>query len=267
MRLIIAIALAVLGAALLAVSLAGLTMDYEVPPGATPRAASANPDSRPLTRLRGEDEMDYLRRLTTGVHERMTHWGSLQHGGQDPVAVWDNWILATAGVVRQRWRNWEFWEHERALARGWGLCTQHATIVFDVLEDQGYSPRRIDWPAHSVVEVDSRDDGAVILDADMNVVLEHSHEEIAARPVLARPAYARVNAHENGLAGKSPEGMADWAEAFWRQPPQWVHSVQRYPRERQMESIAYLLKWPLPALLLAAGVWLLRRPRSSELMT
>lgn len=161
-----------------------------------------------------------------------------------------------------RWRNWQFWEHERALKRGWGLCSQHTKIVFDVLEDQGYSPRRLDWSEHSVVEVASRDRRSVILDADMHVVLEHSYEEIAARPALARAAYARVRAHENGFAGKTPAAMAAWAEALWRRPPE-VFTAGRYPLERSMETIAYALKWPLPALLLAAGVWPLLRRRPS----
>lgn len=272
-RLVAATVAGALGAILLCVNLVGLLSRYELPsrseadidrPLGWQPVGRASPDSD-LMRQRGEADPAYFQRLAHAIHRRTVGFTATQLRGTNAPALWDNWILHLGRYVHPSLNEYEFVDHRRALARGWGLCSQSAAIVFDVLLEQGYARSRVLWPEHTVVEARTRDRQPYIIDSHLDVVLPFSIRHVRQNPRLLTTYYSRVDPQHTDLSDQwNGADVARWAQSFYRRRPVEVLSAAAYPRMTVVEPIAYALKWIVPLALLAAAALIARRSRRAR---
>lgn len=253
------IALFCLGATLVALNLVGLVAPPAPPPDVNRPNAPAEQrrelleDS--LERRAGEPEVDYFKRLTHSVHYRMVPYSKVQEGGSDAPSLTDNWLLRLASLVSPGIRKYEFSDHRRALRRGYGLCSQYASIVFDVLREGGYHPRRVLWPEHTFVEVSARSGQPFVLDADLKVVTPHSLAQLREDPTPLRQPLVGVDPSLSNLNPSwTHEDVYAWMRSFLARPPGAILHERPYQTMSTVEPLLYVLKWVLPVLLMVAAL-------------
>ena len=253
---------AALGLVLLLVNLAGLVgaQHYRLPPNARHVADAATPGPalhEPLTQRKGEPDRDYFARLARDVHLRIAFgWGVT-----DRVAVTDNWILNLAGHALAGYRQYEFVDPDRALARGFGVCSQDANILFGELKRSGFSPETDLLPNHTVVSVQGHDGRPYVLDGLYGIVLPYPFATINAHPALVGPYYRRIPAADSPF--RDGIALQRLMVATFSKPVGHVNRGQATPRRSVIEPLAYVLKWAIPLLLIAAAIplWWRRRTR------
>jgi hypothetical protein len=250
---------------LLGINLYGLTTGYSAPAGIwrpAPNLIDRRLLHEDLSQRRDETDPAYFNRLAREVHDRMGfYWSSKA----DRVMLGDNWILHLAGYAWRTYRTYEFTEADRALARGYGICSQYSNIVADVLENAGFSPRNVLYPHHSFVAVRSRSGRDYVVDPLFGVTIPKSLEAIRRHPSSVAPYYAGV------LPGDSPSrsGGASLSRTIVRVfsgAPMAVNTGSVTPHTAVIEPIAYDLKWGIPAAAIGLGLCLevLRRRRRAR---
>ena len=252
---VLAVALLVVGAVLTGLNLWGLGAGFEQRLGGErppERSTDAEQVSGSLVRRPGESYRTYFDRLTASIHDLMTHTEE-----RYVVPAHENWLLHAARYIVPSYRDYEFADHRRALERGAGLCTQFASAQFDVLTGQGLEPRSALFARHAIVAVRPPGGEEVLLDADFGVVMPFSLKALRANPSRARPYYLSLDPRSTPLPGFSRERIAAEAErAFGGQLVALAEGTST-PQRATAERVAYILKWPLPLLLLLLGVSLL----------
>lgn len=254
-----------IGLSLLGIDLGGLSASYSAPAGLW-RPASSHTRGRlaraQLSKRPGEADDAYFSRLASEVHNGMGYYWSDK---ADRVAVGDNWLLYAAGYVSHTYRMYEFTEADRALARGYGICSQYSNIVVDVLDDEGYSPRNVLYLDHTFVAVRSRVGRGYLVDPTFGVTIPESLEAVRSRPSSVKPYYARVRANDspNGRGGAALGGEIAHVLSG---APMAVNRGSVTPHTAIVEPIAYVLKWAIPIAGLALGGCLvvLRRRRRAR---
>jgi hypothetical protein len=257
-----------LGLALLALNLYGLFRDWSKPEGAL--TFSPPPDQKhlltdSLERESVESESEYFERLTLSIHYRMAHGWS----ADEPVPLEENYILNLMQyrIFRppslkdlQLYDHYEFYETDHALERRYGLCSQYAFAVYDMLDEQGIPALIAALDGHVVTVARSGTESETILDADYGVVMQHSIKEIEADPHMVRPYYEHAWANRKVALPFETTASYDGEEvgailSHIYASPNDVMPITNYygPTPRRLERLAYIAKWALPAALLIGG--------------
>lgn len=221
-------------------------------------------DPKSLDRGPGEDLTGYLSRLTESVAVGMTHYwtgGDAWSEADIPytaISVYDNYLLWLQGLLpayRDNLRNYEFLTPAKAIARGYGFCSQVSKLVYSILREQGIDSQILSNPLHTVVEADGS-----VLDPDYGVFIPHSMAWIRAHPAALDGYYAAF-----------PMDLASLRQAYAQE---WhpLGSAAAFDQVRRYEARFDRLKWLPPAAitlfgvsLLLLGAWLGRWRRSSIL--
>lgn len=249
----------VVGTTLLCVSLVGLNAEYDIPSYAKrpPSAKHLGPARDiDLGQRRGEADRRYFARVTRAVHERMYYgWDS----ENERVALLDNWLLNAAGRVLGTYEAYEFSDAERALNRGWGVCSQMTNVVFEVLDKSGFEPNNVLLPDHTVIDVRDRSGRPAVLDPTYGVVIDASISELRDAPSLLAREYGHIDARN--LAPGTPEGdeLVSTLSRAYGDDTLAVNSGRVTPRRATIEPWAYRLKWGVPIALVLLGIATLRR--------
>jgi hypothetical protein len=256
-RLALLVAL-LLGLSLMTINAVGYGARYTVPVGAArvPEAAKAGVAlTEPLTKGREQDAA-YFARLARDVHLRMAeYWGHT-----DRVALTDNWILNVAGLFLPTYKRYEFVNPDRALRRGYGLCSQDANVLFGELRRSGFQPKNVLLPQHTVVSVLDRRGHPFILDGLYGVVIPYSYSAIRKDPRLVYPYYRRVTLAD-APDGQHGASLARVMVRVFSTRSATVNTGTATPHTSFIEPIAYVLKWTIPAVLMGlALIPLLVRP-------
>lgn len=214
---------------------------------------------RLAVRRAGESDTAFVARLTTVVHRAMGHYwpDSANAPISARVPLTDNFLLWGAALVRPDvFARYEYLDADRALDRGFGLCSQFAVVLHRLLRDQGIATRYVSLRGHVVVEALAVPGGARIADADFGVVVPYPLAVVERAPELVRPFYTAaivgdsrrlgevtatdivgIYGPEGNVAVASPDDAAGGKRGA-------VHAAERF---------AYVAKWLLPiGLLLAA---------------
>jgi len=199
------------------------------------------------------------------LHYRISH-----HWPVGPAPLRENYILNLLQYVAPSYKNYEYIDHERALERGYGICTQYSNALFDILEDEGFRRKVIQVPGHTLVEATTRGGKIMTLDANYGVVMPFSWEEIAEEPSIVRPYYSGLEPATRPNAELSNREVADLIERVLSEDPISILADRATPRTSIIEPIAYFLKWALPIGLLLLALVLHRgwpRPRAAARRT
>jgi hypothetical protein len=248
-----ALAVLALGAGLTALNVVGRArgvalypVSRRFPPGEEGLARTTllgGPDD--LRRHPGEAPAAYGSRLAHGINRHMIH----SAGSEFPlISPFHNWVLWLLGLMLpSRFRHFEFRNARYALERGFGLCSQSAAALADLLHRGGARAAIVRLDGHVVVAVEAEPARWTVLDPDFGVAVPASLAEIQP------DAAARV-AQAYG-ASYGPDVVLRLTKAY-----AGPHDVQPYPSPRDSvwaacERAAFVVKWLFPMALIGLGVW------------
>ena len=254
LRRLIAFPLLVAGLGLFVLNGYGLAAPQD-PPDNVPEikvpAGDEDLVSNDLSRRDGESEEAYFERLTMSLHYRIAH-----HWPVGPVPLRENYVLNALKYFVPSYHNYEYINHEKAIERGYGICTQYSLALFDVLEAEGFDRRIVQLVAHTFVEATTSSGEKFILDSDYGVVMPYSWDEIDADPSIVRPYYEELDPELRPNPQMSREEIADFLEDAFDGDVLSIQVDSPTPQTATVEPIAYGLKWTLPAILIGLGWWL-----------
>lgn len=206
-----------------------------------------------LVRRPGEDAGDYLRRATLAVQAAVAHYWDAK--GADTynlrVPFSENFILHILGRTwKGRFLRYEFSDHAKALERGVGLCSQHVVILAGYLAENGVESRIVYIDGH-VVLIARNGEQWWLLDPDYGVVIERDYREAMEDLDGIREAYTKAVG-----PAVADNLTAIYAKRVWME----FASVRAYHSAAAnnsflLEKAAYVLKWLLPAVLMAPMLW------------
>jgi len=191
--------------------------------------------------------------------------------GAAPIHPRDNWILSAAVVLdpvvhalglkndRYLFTSFESFRYQRALRRGFGICSQLALGLAGLLyEKYGVHAHMAGLGGHVVVEARLPNGERRILDPSAGVLLPFGVDAAAAQMPLVRSAYARRGFTSDSLPATydaTGNVIADAPGARGYAPDPWKqHLLARF------KVVSDILKWAIPITLpIAAGVLLRRR--------
>lgn len=147
-------------------------------------------DSFEPARRLGENEFAYAQRMTRSVNSHTTHAFAEQNTLSNIHVVaapflwsWPLWLGGLWASISGRKFTVEFCSPEKALARGYGYCSQRALILQNILRANGIQAQATDLSGHVVCT--ARIDGKeVLLDADYGLASPYSLEAFHERPEL-----------------------------------------------------------------------------------
>ncbi len=108
------------------------------------------------------------------------------------IPIYENYILFIASYINPtKFRKYEFSNYQKAIERGVGLCSQHAIILSEVLENNGIDSKVVNISRHVVVtaQVDKNKKVWWVLDSDYGVVIKNDIIAIEKEPDIIRPYY------------------------------------------------------------------------------
>jgi len=262
-------ALAVLGALLLALHVAGRFVPLRNP--AVYTEANHFPDDITLTyaeakaqlvRRPGEARGDFAVRATDVVNRGMAHYWRDDGAVRFHVHVppWENYFLWALGWIDPAgYGKWEFADDDKALERGVGLCSQQAIILVRALRRAGVPAAIVGLSGHVVATAAVGPGALILLDPDYGVVVPHSLAEVQRDPDLVRPYYA----------AKYPPRQVDLLVGIYGPEGNFVDptGADAYTAgRRRKEAWTYTACWVLPLVLMVpygavAAIGAVRRRR------
>jgi hypothetical protein len=213
---------------LFALNVAGMIIPLRPP---NLREMASNPRDLPvdiprnLDRLSGESETSYVYRLNQLVHQGMVHHVHTR------VPIWENYLLWLL------YPDYQFYSPERALDRGYGLCSQQAFVVGTLLSRSGFQAKTVGLEGHVVLTVFA-DNEWLVVDPDYGVVVPFGLEAAEKSPQLIRFYYRHT---------PDVEKIVD----FYTSPENNFLSNTHVP---DLENHRYLMAWIIPLNLLLIAV-------------
>ncbi|MFO1171570.1 MAG: hypothetical protein U1E49_11440 [Hyphomicrobiaceae bacterium] len=243
-----AIALGAVALMLLAANVAGVFRD-DLVATAVPEQRRADPvygrhtDILPTAIARRADEspLAFAHRLTQGIHAYLIHYTVPTGPTVRFCHNWVLWLLGTAGIGV--FKLYEFQRPREILRRGTGLCSQHAWCLHRLLSTHGVASWVAGYDGHVVVhtELEGR---AQLLDADYGIILDARDPAGLGDPARLGQAYASLGDRRASLLTRV---LSQPYRRFGR---------ARHVTLRTIDGTAAVLKWALPAAMLATAALL-----------
>lgn len=253
------------GSLLMLTNLYGLTQNLR-PTGLTPEVLRFGERDLTITpieltlameRLDGETELEYAKRITLALADGIAH---VEWEIYDPdvfhqrVPVWENYILYLMGVITTipEFRRYHFSDPWRSVERGIGICGDASMTLSSFLNDQGIANNIVTVPGHVMVEA-YIENTPILLDADYGIVLEHgiayyeNHPEALIREYQSY--FGKINDGELMIA----RNLRDYGYKLWNGTSHFI--TKKY----YFEKFAYPMKWLLPLIMIASGIFLWKR--------
>jgi hypothetical protein len=196
-----------------------------------------------LLRDAGESNDAYARRLVVALNGHLIH----SMGSRLPrVSIFQNWILWLLGFLwPSRFRHLEFRTARHAVRRGFGLCSQAALALADLLSRAHIPVAIAELEGHVVVTAETAPGRSIVLDPDYGATIPMTPDQVRADPATA------VAEAYGGRYGPSviERLSAAYAERARLRP-------FGGPRDRlraALEEALFALKWLIPLCLVALG--------------
>ena len=207
---------------------------------------------------KNETDKEFIIKANKAVHDGIAHYwkdaGINKYNLRIP--IYENYILYIASYLYpEKFRKYEFSDFDKAIERGVGLCSQHALILSEVLENNGIDAEIITLPRHVVVSAEVKDDNEWwVVDPDFGVIIENTIQEIEKTPSIVSPIYY-AKGYDNQIVNDLTEtygtvlSIHDSAKEY--------SGVKRF----YFEKLSYILIWALPLFLIGVAIFLSRRQR------
>lgn len=198
---------------------------------------------------RPEESDDVLvRRVCEAIHDGMAHLWKSSDGDTHhlKVPIWENYLLAGYLWMNPPAAGYEYLDHEKAIERGIGLCSQHVIAAIGALSSNGITARPIHLQGHIVVLVERTDNSQYVIDPDFGVVLPYDLEAIERNPELVVPFYLTARLNPDSL---SVEEQAMRMVRVYQSDGNIVYTsiADCWGWEAWLlEKVTYFAKWGLP---------------------
>lgn len=225
-----------------------------------------------LEGLDASNRADYLTQLSRLVSDSVMHYWEDENREEYRIMLpWtENFILRALAYVHPKYfARYEFQDHRKAIARGVGLCSQHAIITAGFLAEQGIPAKLIELHGHVILTAEVDEGQWWLLDPDYGLVLPFSLQEAEENPAEVAQFYHR--------AGFSDYDV-DKVEEFFRTDNNIIFDGGAESYQTWLfviEKISYVAKWAIPVGLLLPvfftkdkriWLWTLRLWRSRNLI-
>ena len=177
------------------------------------------------------------------------------------VPVYENYILFLVNYLYPKSfpkaymiRKYEFCDYDRAIERGVGLCSQHATVLSQLLNKRNIRCQvlRLDGHVVAYAEVDSVKNKWWVLDADYGVIIPYSIKKIEKETSLIRFYYEQ--------AGYSPARTSKLMNIYESKGNKLCYDSNEYFGKRIFfEKMCYFLKWVIPIFFVLISFFLIIR--------
>ena len=253
-----------IGTALLLVNLYGLTQDIQ------PKQITGRDFRFPVDKTLSYEEVLPLLVKTEeqstvefSIHSSETISKALAHihwnEETDPtifhqrVPVWENYFLYIMSFITQmpEYEKYHYADYQRSLKRGIGICGDASLVMSQVLDENGINNQMVSFPGHVILEADTGTGAKYTYDPDFGVSIPHSIEAISASPDIVRGYYLSK--------GYSEREVKVLTSLYSKNFERWDGVTHFMTKKYYFEQFAYIMKWPLPLLLLIMGYQLIRR--------
>jgi hypothetical protein len=192
-----------------------------------------------IDRLPGESDEEYVPRLATLISMSISpYWsGDEIDKFRVRVPIWENYILWLYSYINPKtYLRYEYFNYQKALERGVGLCSQYALVASQIMEENGVQTKMVGLSGHVLTMV-SINDKWHIVDPEYDVVIPYSLEELETAPHIIEEYYKDT-----------------WAPSFvpdlfaTSEDNKVIESAAAYKgiRAIQFEQWAYEVVWYLP---------------------
>lgn len=201
-----------------------------------------------LAQLDPTNRPDYVTKLSKLVSESVLHYWRPEHSAEYNIRLpWsENFVLRALSYVDPKFfAMYEFQDHRRALARGVGLCSQHAIITSGFLAEQGIPAKLIELQGHVILTAEVDEGQWWLVDPDYGVVVPFSLAEAEEHPKDAAAVYE--------AAGFSDYDV-DKVEDFYKTADNVVYDggADTYqPKLWLIEMVSYWMKWLIPLMIMS----------------
>ncbi len=208
-------------------------------------------------------ELDTARKLNKLVNSAITH---VQWTRVDPsryrqlVPVWENFFLYAIGKYTSmpQFNRYHFTDYRRSLERGIGMCGDASVALSSLLTEYSIENNIIAMNGHVIVEMFDENGQSHLLDPDFGVDLGVSLDEL--RGSLDRVSDAYVQAGYV-MTGETASIIDTYALKTGRDI--YEGTVGYMTTRYYFERASYVMKWVLPALLIAFGLFGFRKRKAA----
>lgn len=205
-----------------------------------------------IAKQQHETDADYAARQTIAIAQTIAHvhWDYYPpERFNQRVPIWENYILYLMGLFSgiPEFERYHYSSIEKSLERGIGVCGDVSMMLSQILDGTGIKNQLITFPGHVMVEADFGSHKQ-LYDPDFGVVLPKGSLYYQKNPSDFRQAYVDagfVNDAEYFLAAGIQQKIRYWDGVS--------HFITK---KYYFEKISYVLKWLLPVLLLAFGMYI-----------
>lgn len=204
-----------------------------------------------------EDDYEYAKRLSKVVAKSIAHihWDKENDVGRfnQLVPIWENYFLYFMGMFSgiPEYKRYHFVDYERSLKRGIGICGDASIVMSQILFKEGIHNQIVSFPKHVVVAVQHQDGTEIIYDPDFGVTIPHSITQLQNSAVAVKPYYREEGYEDNDLDIFQDEFLNDYKR--------WDDVRHFITKKYYFEKVAYILKWPLPIMMVLLAVILQRK--------
>lgn len=254
-----------LGALLLALNLAGLTLplgredlrglEKDSNFGLRDRSVTWEETVREIARLSSLQDKDTVtRELSMLVSHRMAHnWWYINLDELDlQMPLWENWYLWLLGEFRESFRRYNIGDPYLALQRGVGNCGQASMILTQLLREQGIESKILTLRGHTLVWARTGPASEFVLDPDYGVVFRGSFDQYAGDKAWLEASYREIFAQMGTPERRIPGELNLVKAAVEYGNPGYIDFEGFFGAGNlEYEAQAYALKWWIPMIALA----------------
>ncbi|MFT5813102.1 MAG: hypothetical protein ACI9VT_000842 [Psychroserpens sp.] len=206
-----------------------------------------------MQKLSQENDDEFATRITKSISDSLVHihW----HREQDTkrfnqlIPIWENYFLYFMGKFSgiAEFEKYHYSDYERSIKRGVGICGDASMVMSQLLNKYSIENKIVSFPGHVVVSAQTSEGKSMIFDPDYGVVLPYTVDEINQLPTVVTEFYQDAGYKDSDVIA---------LKSIYANPYQKWNGVQHFiTKKHYFEKVAYALKWPLPILLIASGLF------------
>ncbi|PCI59649.1 MAG: hypothetical protein COB35_10810 [Gammaproteobacteria bacterium] len=205
-----------------------------------------------INRKKNESPQQYASRITKVIASGIAHikWDDYDSRRFNQlVPIWDNYFLYFMGKYSgiPEFQRYHFANYQRSINRGIGICGDASMIMSQLLDKQNIKNQIITFPGHVILAAKFADGSEKSYDPDFGVIIDKSPEELKINHKSIGKLYT--------AAGYTANDQRIMSRIYNNHFERWNGVKHFITNKYYFEKITYLLKWPLPLLLIFIGLF------------